>query len=149
MTPSFDYVPCAYVVFLTVPAFAFFGHSQVRLAVLPSAAASVLVEFGSPRFGWQCCRVLLPPFLVETALLFGQPTSRLRRCRFFPSFVLDLRSGTYKSPTVPPSRPYIRKMVVHSPNQFQVQRGAAAAAAATAASQGVPPSVLALSLIHI
>ena len=56
-----------------------------------------------------------------------------------PSFsTLDLRSGHRKTPTVPPPRSR-RAMVVHSPNQFEVQRTAAAAAAVAAANAQGPP----------
>ena len=70
---------------------------------------------------------------------------RLRCCayRFHPRLVLDLRSGSRKSSTVPPPRPYKRKMVIHSPVKpatpqpvpGAVPPAVAAAAAATAADQ--------------
>ena len=65
--------------------------------------------------------------------------------------ILDLRSGSRKSSSVPPPRPYKKRaMVVHSPDKFEVQRAAAAAASAaslapasTPTPSDVPPSVLA------
>ena len=55
--------------YLAVPALAFFGHSQVRLAVLPSAAASVLVEFWLSQVRLAVLPSAAASFLVETALL--------------------------------------------------------------------------------
>ena len=61
--------------FLTVSALAFSGHSQVRLAVLPSAAASVLVEFWFSQVWLAVLPSAAASCLVETALLFRSETS--------------------------------------------------------------------------
>ena len=61
-----------------------------------------------------------------------------------PTFILDLRSGSHKSPSVPPPRPYHRKkMVVHSPKKDARQPAGAVGGAASGTHDDpvVPPSV--------
>ena len=60
--------------------------------------------------------------------------------------IVDLRSGAHKSASVPPKRPYDRKMVVHTPNKLDSLRQAAAARRAHGDAGNVPPSVRAAGL---